>query len=368
MVYSRKQSEERTWKRGFTLVELLVVITIIAILIALLLPAVQAAREAARKLQCANKLKQLAQACLNHEAAQGHLPTGGWGNYWAGDPDRGFDHRQPGGWLFNILPFMERDAIHDLGANGNSTNGDTNADKAQGVLQAITTAVNDFYCPTRRRVEIYRSPACVYRNLSNAGLSQPTHSGQSDYAGNGGSPSHDFFYSSRALDSFNQPTYMGSITMVDNWDKQYGIIGAMWKGGCGRCSGVICFRSAFRLRDITDGTSYTYLAGEKAMNPDGYTTGLDIGSDQSWNHGMDYDVVRFTQYIHEEYGTPIYYPPMQDQAGNPNLYEYFGSAHPNSMNMARCDGSVDTISYNIDKVVHACLGRRNDGKILAVGQ
>ena len=97
-------------RNGFTLVELLVVIAIIGVLVALLLPAIQAAREAARRTQCINNLKQLALGCQNHHDTHGHFPTGGWGWYWVGDPDRGFGKEQPGGWAYNLLPFFEQQA------------------------------------------------------------------------------------------------------------------------------------------------------------------------------------------------------------------------------------------------------------------
>src|SRR5258706_4890817 len=107
---------------GFTLVELLVVIAIIGILVALLLPAVQAAREAARRTQCTNQLKQLATGCMNHESTLKYYPCGGWGWDWVGDADRGNGQNQPGGWMYNILPFLEENARHDLPKDGDPNN------------------------------------------------------------------------------------------------------------------------------------------------------------------------------------------------------------------------------------------------------
>ena len=119
-----KAGKSRNAKRGligFTLIELLVVIAIIGTLIALLIPAVQAAREAARRLQCGNHIKQLALAVTNHESALCSFPTGGWHKTWLGHPDRQFGGKQPGGWIYNVLPFLEQGALHDLGATGTST-------------------------------------------------------------------------------------------------------------------------------------------------------------------------------------------------------------------------------------------------------
>jgi prepilin-type N-terminal cleavage/methylation domain-containing protein len=97
------------FRRGFTLVELLVVIAIIGVLIGMLLPAVQAAREAARRSACANNLAQISMALQTYEAAHEALPPG------VTNPTGPIRNEKVGlhqTWILYVLPYLDEGNLY----------------------------------------------------------------------------------------------------------------------------------------------------------------------------------------------------------------------------------------------------------------
>jgi len=303
-------------RRGFTLIELLVVIAIIGVLIALLLPAVQAAREAARRTQCANHVKQLALACLEHEETHGHFPTGGWGFRCVGLPDRGFGPKQPGGWIYNLLPYVEQQSLHDLYDSPVLSN---------GLRTLVETPLAILHCPSRRTSMPYPVGPAPWQPYWTSNL---THCARNDYAMNAGTSIID----AAGPSDINGPPPDPGVT----------------NGMTGRAYVV-------RLAEITDGPSNTYLLGEKYMNPDHYLDAQDLGDNENAYVGSDRDVLRH------------HFRPLQDTPGLDYSYS-FGSPHSSVFHMALCDGSVRTISYQIDLTIHQRLVDRADGQPVDQGK
>ncbi len=321
-------------RNGFTLVELLVVITIIGILVALLLPAVQSAREAARVAQCQNHLKQLGLGSIAHHTQYEYYPSGGWGWYWVGEPERGSGKEQPGGWTFNMLAFVEQQNLRDMGLNAPDA-----ASRTAAIIQRGQTPVSIFNCPSRRRSIAYPdSHTANYRTASSTSMTIPV-SGRTDYAINCGSQSSN--------EHFSGP---GSLAQGD--DPAYG----GWHNAS--TDGISFERSEVNLAHVRDGASNTYLIGEKYLDPDRYTTGTAAADNENLYVGYDNDNFRNTHLNHS---------PRRDTPGF-NSSQLMGSAHSAGFQVVMCDGSVHMVSFNIDPEVHRRFGSRNDGSPADIGQ
>ncbi len=92
---------------------------------------------------------------------------------------------------------------------------------------------------------------------------------------------------------------------------------------------------------IQDGTSNTYLVGEKYAVPNFYATNDDTADSETYYNGDDNDNQR-TAWLRPMQDTPDYYPSTM------TTISLFGSAHETGINMAFCDGSVHQIAYTID--------------------
>jgi prepilin-type N-terminal cleavage/methylation domain-containing protein len=386
-------------RKAFTLVELLVVIAIIGVLTGLLLPAVQAARESSRALSCRNNAAQLAKGLLHLQTAMESFPSGGWGGEWLGVPERGSEPRQPGGWTFAVLPYIEAQNIYDsVEAKDAST-----APAAYATL--VTANMAGFSCPTRRPSRPITVSATPFRTAASPSVAIPT-AIRSDYAANGGSSSacpslsslkrlaigsggssvkvkicHNSSGSNggQTLDipinsvigdgghgghaddhlgacgSCNSPVAAqgpADITEGDSWCRGSTLTDKLGRpdGGLAELQDGIFYRlSRIVPASIRDGLSNTYLIGEKYVDADKYFTGTAPGDTLPAYVGFAPDTLRWA-----------YETPRKDVAGESHATA-FGSAHPAGWTVAFADGSVRTLTFEIAPDVHRGLASRADG-------
>ncbi len=316
----------RRYLAGFTLVELLVVITIIAVLAMLLMPAVGNVREAARRTSCKNNLKQLGTAAQNHLQKIGWYPTGGWGWDWVGDPDRGFGKNQPGAWTYNLLPFLELGDLHDLGA------GLPWEQKKPYATQVVRTPLPLLNCPSRRRAILYKHIRGETFVAINAADNPPGDNmvARSDYAANCGNQPW--------VEYRRGPSSLADAESSAAWIDTRGMTGISYQ------------RSEVTSGHIRTGTSYLIMFGEKYINADQYATGADPSDNENLYAGWDNDNFRSTY---------AQWTPKQDRRGETSTVR-FGSVHASGCHFVFCDGSVRSLSYNIDPEVYSRLGDRNN--------
>ena len=131
-----------------------------------------------------------------------------------------------------------------------------------------------------------------------------------------------------------------------------------------KATGVCFTGSEVKISQITDGTSHTYLAGEKAINPDHYENGDSLGDNENMYIGTGLDNERLSALSDLPGGVPTMLPPISDaEAFQKNIDPCFqwGAVHVGGFNMAFCDGSVHIVNFGIDPEMHRRLGNRKDG-------
>jgi hypothetical protein len=306
----------------------------VSLLVALLLPAIQAARESARVGACGNNLKQIALAALNHEQQLGHFPYGGWGHKWVGMPRRGVREKQPGGWIYNLLPFLEQAALHDLDS----------ASGADAHSRRLQTPLSVFTCPTRRNCAAWPiAPQFAY-------MRQPRPAGnvervaRGDYAINGGA----------TLNMSNEGPI--AIEAGDTGSYDWPDLRPPLSNPRFTFSGVSHIRIGVRASAVEDGLSNTYLIGEKYIDPTKYDNGESLGDNESLYSGYCSDNHRFTNIE-----SPPLTPAMDGTLSYDPRNDYkFGSAHTAGVLMACGDGGVRLVEFDVDAEVHYRMGHTSD--------
>lgn len=279
-------------RRGFTLVELLVVVAVIGILVGLTLPAVQMAREASRRASCSNNLRQIGLALEQYHGTFRVYPSG-----WIGvDPETRLPYAEGEsgwGWASMILPYLEMGNVSEKVVHFDYPIMHLDNEKAREYPIGL------FRCSSDASRELFElmsedAPPAFITYLANA-------------------------------------NYVGSFGTVE-LDSCEGLpVGQTCKS-----DGAFYHLSRVRDADVKDGLTNTLFVGERSSRSGGST----------WTGFIPDGEEAFARFL------GIADHPPNHEGGH---LDDFSSNHPSGTNFLFVDGSVRLISESIDEQVYRGL-------------
>ncbi len=376
-------------RRGFTLVELLVVIAIIGVLVALLLPAIQAAREAARRGQCANNLKQIGLALLQHETQFGAFPPGlpncagmtsGSGIDAGGSASSVINGSSSGGacqgpnWASAILPYIEQTALGSSLMNCLASTSPVYNNACSDCSSASLSSVNvngntitvspvgnitppQYVCPSAPDITLkFTSSTYGQTSLSKGNYAACFGVGSTPFAA---TAQPDYYIPSS---NSNKSHLVGAFQIVDVTSQSTTFV----QGNSSTYTGKwkVGSKIGTRMAEIRDGTSKTFMVSE--------LVGVDDAKDGrgAWVWPAMGGSV-FSAHYGPNSATPDTSPGCDAafQQLNPmlkcgtvdtsvNAFASARSMHSGGVNMVMCDGSGQFIAESIDANLYQALSTR----------
>ena len=294
-------------------------------------------------------------ACHSHHDVHRHLPTGGWGWFWVGDADRGFGKNQPGGWIFNLLPYYENYNLYGQSSDGKPDQ--LSRKQRIGAAKVVQTPLSVINCPSRRGNRLYPMSTNEGGNFGYFNSITPDFAGRSDYAINSGHVYNEWpnYLLGQGPKSYVEARYW---TANRYWGGEQSALFQSLPGGM-RMTGVSYERSTVGFKQIADGLSRTYLIGEKHISASQYENGVNGGDNETWCTGFNNDNYRKTGRLAN--GKVVENSAIPDSTERAELTQgRFGSSHAGVWNVAFCDGSVRALAFDMDWRVHRDHGNRFD--------
>ena len=314
-------------QRGFTFIEVLIVVAIMALVLVIMMPAIQSAREEARKVQCKDRLKQIGLALENYHGIHSVFP---YASSCAFPAEKRFTNVKHA-WTEFLLPFLDETPLYQHINFSESVDAGNNREVLEGILLPA------YACPSNPFTGTFKTTEGVYfRDWA------------VDHWGPGAGPMQGLAYplcAGSILPDFVPPDCTaGPNSFCVTEPAANGGPSRWWHPHAVKNPGMYNRGvTSIRMKDVLDGSSQTIAAGERNAE------GCSLGGVFSWNAPVFFTGQKINSATRTR--NSVDYP---QNCGS-------SSHHAGGAHFLFVDGNVRFLSNQIDFRTYCYLGDKDDG-------